>query len=168
MERLGERGIWWEAKTDPRYGDITAFYDERSDYFYAIGGAPITFEDYVGQGYVYQVRARRKDAFDLSKYEYWWGRKVGWSKNRLTEFYSESAIMWNVGQGQMVYNRHCACYIFVHTSECSLSFQRLLTRAYVATDPGSNQVVLRTASAAEGPWSEDVVVHEAKVRDEGE
>lgn len=117
MERFGERGIWWEAKTDPRYGDISAFYDEPGDYFYAIGGAPITFTDYVNQGYVYQVRVRRKDAFDLSKYEYWWGRKAGWSKNRLTEFNSESAIMWNVGQGQMVYNRHCACYVFVHTSE---------------------------------------------------
>lgn len=117
-ERLGEKGIWWDAKEHPRYGDISAYRDEQSDYIYALGGPPTSVKDFASANYVYQVRVHKDDAFDLSKYEYWHGRKIGWMQEPLRSFTPESAVMWNVGQGQIVWSPFYKCYFFVHTGEC--------------------------------------------------
>ena len=118
-ERLGQNGIFWDTATQPRYGDVAAYRDLFSDYIYAIGGAPGTQTGYTDEGYAYQVRVKSADSYDLSKYEYWHGRAAGWSTTPLTTFDSESAVFWNVGQGQIVWNAHFQRYIFVHTSESS-------------------------------------------------
>ena len=116
-ERLGTNGIFWDAANSPRYGDVAAYRDLRSDYIYAIGGAPNSQTGYTDSNYAYQVRAHAADVDDLSKYEYWHGRTAGWSTTPLTDFNSETAVMWNKGQWQIVWNAHHGCYIFVHTSE---------------------------------------------------
>lgn len=63
------------------------------------------------------VRVKASEAFDLSKYEYWWGLQKGWKAERLTTFTSETATLWGTGQGQIVWNELYQCYIFVHLGE---------------------------------------------------
>jgi hypothetical protein len=118
-ERMGDNGWWWDTVNHPRYGDVMAYRDENSDYIYAIGGAPSSQSGWINQSYVYQVRVLASNAFDLASYEYWHGRAIGWSTDVLTTFTAETAVMWNVGQGQMVYSKYYKCYIFVHTSKSS-------------------------------------------------
>lgn len=59
------------------------------------------------------ARVPAADAFDLDKYEYWWGREQGWKSEPLTEFNCETAVMWGAGQGQIVYNKHFETYFYV-------------------------------------------------------
>jgi hypothetical protein len=118
-QRMGTDGYFWDTVNHPRYGDVMAYRDENSDYIYAIGGAPSSQSGWIDQSYAYQVRVHAADAFDLSKYEYWHGRAQGWSTSPLTTFNAETAVFWNVGQGQMLYSKYYNCYIFVHTSKHS-------------------------------------------------
>ncbi|WYZ41146.1 hypothetical protein EsH8_V_000041 [Colletotrichum jinshuiense] len=148
-KRHGERGYWWPAKTDARYGDQAAFRDPRSEYIYAWGGPPTYVTDWVQAGYAYLVRVRAGEAFDLAKYQYWWGRQQGWRAERLTTFTAETAAVWGVGQGQVVWNEFYQCYIFVHLGV------------------GGGSVYLRTAPRPEGPWTPDVKIYEAKPIDNG-
>ncbi|GKT52338.1 uncharacterized protein ColSpa_12519 [Colletotrichum spaethianum] len=145
-KRYGEKGYWWPADTNPRYGDIAAFRDPRSEYIYAWGGPPTTISrsDWLQSSYVYMVRVKASEAFDLSKYEYWWGRQRGWSTERLTTFTAETAAVWGTGQGQVVWNEFYQCYIFVHLGI------------------GGGSVFLRTAPSPEGPWTPDVKIFDAK------
>ncbi|OBR06947.1 secreted protein [Colletotrichum higginsianum IMI 349063] len=149
--RHGERGYWWPADSNPQYGDIAAFRDPRSDYIYAWGGPPTTVasSDWVQSSYVYMVRVKAHEAFDLSRYEYWWGRQRGWRTERLTVFTAETAALWGIGQGQVVWNEFYSCYIFVHLGI------------------GGGTVFLRTAPAPEGPWTPDVKIFEAAPIDGG-
>lgn len=167
-ERLGDKGLWWLADDNARYGDISAYRDERSDWIYVLGGAPNTAKDYLTQNYVYQARVNFREAFDLSKYEYWHGRAKGWKSEVLKDFNSETAVMWNSGQGQIVWSEYLQCYIFVHTGKsvalCSMSSLELhQKRTDSLAEPGSNRVMMRTASQPEGPWSEDMIVYCTKV-----
>ncbi|KAK8045657.1 hypothetical protein PG993_005681 [Apiospora rasikravindrae] len=141
--RFGDRGYWWDANTTARYGDIAAFRDTHSDYVYAWGGAPMNITDWVQAAYVYQCRVKAADAFDIARYEYWWGRQMGWKSEPLTTFTAETAVMWMSGQGQVVWNQYLGCYVFVRLG------------------PMSNEVLLRTAPQPEGPWSDDVSVFNA-------
>lgn len=100
----------------PRYGDVTAYRDVNSDYIYLLGGAPNQATD-SSLNNIYQARVLAADAFDLTKYEYWWGTSTGWKSDALTRFDATTAVMYSVGQGQMVYNEHFKLYIFVHLSE---------------------------------------------------
>ncbi|KAL4969930.1 uncharacterized protein BDV14DRAFT_195468 [Aspergillus stella-maris] len=139
-QRFGETGYWWDSNTTPRYGDIAAYRDKKSEYIYAWGGPPNTQTEYAASQYVYQVRVKADDAFDLSKYEYWWGREQGWKQGQpLTEFTSDTAVMWSVGQGQVVYSEYYQVYLFVHFA--------------------GSDVAIRTAPAPEGPWSDDVAFY---------
>ncbi|KAI0376443.1 hypothetical protein F5Y04DRAFT_210211 [Hypomontagnella monticulosa] len=152
-QRFGEYGYWWLANTTPRYGDVAAFRDPHSDYryIYAWGGAPTSVLDYVSARYVYLLRVQAASTEDLGSYEYWWGEEAGgWKKGQpLTEFKAQTAVMWNTGQGQIVWNDYYRCYIFVHL------------------EPGTGDVVLRTATALEGPWTPDVKVYTATPIDGG-
>lgn len=116
-KRFGDKGYWWDATCNPRYGDVATFADPHSGYIYAWGGAPTSVKGWVAEQYIYQVRVRPCDAFDLSKYEYWWGRAGGWKRTPLNKFDCETAVMWGTGQGQVVWNPHYGCYIFVHLSK---------------------------------------------------
>ncbi|KAI0449360.1 hypothetical protein F5B21DRAFT_50732 [Xylaria acuta] len=137
-QRFGDNGWWWDSTNTPRYGDVAALRDPKSDYIYAWGGPPTSVTDYAGSQYVYMARVNAADAFDLSKYEYWWGRGQGWKPDVLTTFTSDTAVFWGTGQGQVVWSDFYQAYIFVHIS--------------------GNDVVLRTATTLEGPWTPDVKV----------
>ena len=116
-QRFGDKGYWWPAESQPRYGDVAAFHDVSGDYIYAWGCSPISITVEVGIQYVYMVRVKATDAYDLSKYEYWHGRDAGWSSTQLTTFNAETAVLWGVGQGQVIYSNFYNCYIFVHLGE---------------------------------------------------
>lgn len=121
VERMGDNGFWWDSTTNPRYGDSVAYSDTKSDYIYAIGGAPTSITDPTGSLYQYMVRVQKSSAFDLSSYEYWHGRQQGWSSSPLSTFSSETAVLWGTGQGQIVWNEHYNCYIYVHMSKLARS-----------------------------------------------
>ncbi|KAK5653821.1 hypothetical protein OQA88_7980 [Cercophora sp. LCS_1] len=140
-KRLGARGYWWDARLYPHYGDKIAYRDERSDYIYIWGGPPNRFTGWLEGSYIYLARVRAADAYDLDKYEYYWGRQQGWKPQVLTEFTTETAALWGTGQGQICWNGHYQCYILVHLGIAS------------------NTVYLRTAQALEGPWTPDVEVY---------
>ncbi|KAF4809794.1 hypothetical protein CGCTS75_v014710 [Colletotrichum tropicale] len=148
-KRFGDQGFWWPANSNPRYGDIMAFRDPRSEYIYAWGGPPTTKTGWVDGSYVYMVRVKASDAFDLTKYQYWWGRQQGWKSDRLTTFTSETAVLWGTGQGQVVWNQFYQCYIMVHLGI------------------GGGAVFLRTAPSPEGPWTPDVQIFQAQPIDNG-
>ncbi|KAL3963177.1 hypothetical protein ACCO45_000181, partial [Purpureocillium lilacinum] len=114
-ERLGKG--WWDTSENAKYGDIAAYRDVNSDYIYALGHPPKQFDGkFIESQYVYQARVKANQAFDLKKYEYWWGRQQGWKRDRLTSFTPETAVMWGVGQGQIVYSNYfqdiyvCPCH----------------------------------------------------------
>ncbi|OTB01875.1 hypothetical protein M426DRAFT_323106 [Hypoxylon sp. CI-4A] len=150
-QRFGENGYWWSAETTPRYGDVATFRDPNSEYIYVWGGAPTSITDFGEAQYVYLARVNAADAYDLDQYEYWWGKaQGGWKQGQpLTQFEAQTAVMWFVGQGQFVWNAFYECYIFVHLS------------------PGSGDVMLRTATSLEGPWTPDITVYTATPIDGG-
>ncbi|KAF2666812.1 hypothetical protein BT63DRAFT_404016 [Microthyrium microscopicum] len=134
--RFGSQGYWWDAKTSPRYGDQAAYRDTQGDYIYAWGGAPLSATGEATR-YVYQTRVLATQAFDLTKYQYWYGRATGWKTTPLTTFNEETAVMAGAGQGQVVYSNYYKTYLFVHTDLF--------------------HVLIRTAPKPEGPWSADVI-----------
>ncbi|KAK8878712.1 hypothetical protein PGQ11_000006 [Apiospora arundinis] len=159
--RFGDQGYWWDANSTARYGDVAVFRDPWSKHVYAWGGAPLHKTSWVDSGYVYQCRVKATEVFEISRYrwkatqavffkmlissryEYWWGREMGWKSEPLTVFTAETAVMWMSGQGQVVWNAFLSCYIFVRLG------------------PWTNDVFLRTAPLPEGPWSDDVKVFTA-------
>ncbi|KAI0846353.1 hypothetical protein F5Y00DRAFT_272011 [Daldinia vernicosa] len=150
-QRFGDNGYWWPSNNTPRYGDVAAFRDPRSEYVYAWGGAPTSVADSTTDAqYVYLLRVKAADAYDLDRYEYWWGPDSGWKTGQpLTEFGARTAVAWLIGQGQIVWSEFYECYIFVHLS------------------PGGSDVLLRTATLLEGPWTPDVKVFTATPIDGG-
>lgn len=102
-----------------KYGDICAYRDVNSEYIYIIGNPPnsVQKQGFPNNVYAYQARVRAQDAFELDKYEYWWGRQEGWKDEILTRFDAETAVLWGTGQGQIVYSEHFQAYMFVHLSE---------------------------------------------------
>ena len=116
-QRLGDTGWLWNATTAPRYGDVAAYRDEKSDYIYTWGGAPISEGPYPADQYVYLARVQASNAFDLASYEYWWGD--GWRPGQvLSEFGQKTATWWGTAQGQVLYSTHWGCYVFVHLGLC--------------------------------------------------
>lgn len=113
-QRFGDSGWWWSGDSTPKYGDVAAYRDVHSDYIHVLGNPPNSVSGFPDGSYVYQARVKAADAFDLGKYEYWWGLEQGWKTDVLTTFSSETAVMWGVGQGQIVYNTHFKTYIYVH------------------------------------------------------
>ncbi|KAI0022934.1 hypothetical protein F4780DRAFT_150359 [Xylariomycetidae sp. FL0641] len=147
--RYGDAGYWWPAENTARYGDIAAFRDTRSEYIYAWGGPPSSVTDYPDTQYVYLARVIAADAYDLSKYEYWHGQADQWQSEPLATFTPDTAVMWNTGQGQVLWSDYWNCYIFVHLG------------------PLTTDVLLRTADSPEGPWTPDVTVFTATAIDGG-
>lgn len=118
-KRYGDQGWWWNGYIYAKYGDVAAYRDEKSEWIYILGNPPNHIKDFPASIYVYQARVRAADAFDLSRYEYWWGREQGWQKEVLDRFDAETAVMWGVGQGQIVYSEYFGKYIYVHLSKHS-------------------------------------------------
>lgn len=149
VQRYGTNGYWWNYKNVARYGDAAAYKDVNSDYIYLIGGAPnISSTDFVQSSYVYQARVHSAQAFNLSAYQYWWGPQVGFNSTILSSFNSNTAVMWNVGQGQILYSNYYKTYFYVHLDL-------------------SSEVVIRTASNPYGPWTADVVVYKVQTSSGG-
>ena len=113
-ERMGERGVWWDANVFPHYGDKICYRDERSEYIYVWGGPPNHISGWLEGSYIFLARVKATDAFDLLKYEYFWGQQQGWKSEPLTVFSTETATMWGTGQGQITWNEYYQCYILVH------------------------------------------------------
>ncbi|EKJ71895.1 hypothetical protein FPSE_07898 [Fusarium pseudograminearum CS3096] len=134
-DRYGDHGIWWNGDELPKYGDVATYRDVNSEYIYILGNPPNSVTEFPDKNYVYMARVPACDAFDLDKYEYWWGREQGWKSEPLTECNCETAVMWGVGQGQIVYNKHFETYFYVHL------------------DLGGT-VFLKSAPSPEGPWTE--------------
>ena len=119
-KRYGDQGWWWNGDIHAKYGDVAAYRDEKSEWIYILGNPPNHIKGFPAAMYVYQARVRAADAFDLSRYEYWWGRGQGWKKEVLDRFDAETAVMWGVGQGQIVYSEYFGQYIYVHLSKHGL------------------------------------------------
>ncbi|KAL3584631.1 hypothetical protein FPOAC2_14411 [Fusarium poae] len=134
-DRYGDHDIWWNGDELPKYGDVAAYRDVSSEYIYILGNPPNNIAEFPDNKYVYMARVRACDAFDLDMYEYWCGREQGWKSEPLTECNCETAVMWGVGQGQIVYNKYFETYFYVHL------------------DLGGT-VFLKTAPSPEGPWAE--------------
>ncbi|UKZ57337.1 hypothetical protein TrVGV298_011190 [Trichoderma virens] len=146
-KRLGDDGWWWDCSTTAKYGDVATYRDVNSEYIYVWGHPPKTVTEWPETEYIYQARVKATEAFDLDKYEYWWGRAKGWQSEMLSEHNPETAVLWGVGQGQVVYSEWFKCYIYVHLN--------------------GPKVALRTAAKPEGPWSEDREVFTAEPIDGG-
>ncbi len=159
---MGAQGLWWASESNPQYGDIAAFRDPRSEYIYAWGHPPSTTPSGVDSQYVYMIRVKASEAFDLSKYQYWWGRQQGWKSDRLTTFTSDTAVMWGTGQGQVVWNAFYQCYIFVHLGKCTEPVTFIYVLTYPTDTFGGGAVYLRTASSPEGPWTPDVQIYQGQ------
>ncbi|GAB1315583.1 hypothetical protein MFIFM68171_05793 [Madurella fahalii] len=148
-KRFGDRGYWWDAKSTARYGDVAAYRDERSEYIYIWGGPPTHITDWHNSSYAYLARVKAADAFNLSKYEYYWGWQQGWKSEVLSTFTPETAVHWGTGQGQVYWNAYHKLYVLVHLRN------------------GGSTVWLRTAPFPEGPWTADIPVHTATPIDNG-
>lgn len=116
-KRNGDQGWWWDTEQTAKFGDVAAYRDVRGDYVYILGNPPKNFTGWPANSYVYQARVVAADAFDLSKYQYWWGRQQGWKRDVLSTFTAETAVMWGVGQGQLLYSNHFGYYIYIHLSK---------------------------------------------------
>lgn len=114
IERLGANGWWWDTNKTAKWGDTCAYRDERGEYIYLLGNPPQGQKGAAAQ-YIYQARVKATEAFDLSRYEYWWGRQRGWRSELLDTFNAETAVMWGAGQGSMVYSNFYNYYFYVHT-----------------------------------------------------
>ncbi|KAH8901808.1 hypothetical protein BR93DRAFT_973218 [Coniochaeta sp. PMI_546] len=143
-KRFGDKGYWWDARNNARWGDISAFRDPRSEYTYAWGGTPESLKhDKDRKSLVFLARVKAERCFDMKSYEYWWGREKGWSSRNLDQFDHETAVWDGTGQGQVVWNEYVGCYILVHLTCWGI---------------GHGIVHLRTAQQPEGPWTPDVRV----------
>lgn len=166
---MGTNGIWWDTDNTPKYGDVAAYRDTNSEYIYIWGNPPNSESSYPANSYVYQARVKATDAFDLSQYEYWWGRDQGWKSDVLTTFGAETAVMWGVGQGSIVYSQYFSTYFYVHLGESttnpSLQLNELVTNETLAT--GGSKVYIRSAPAPEGPWTADKEIYTATPIDGG-
>ncbi|KAK0616478.1 hypothetical protein B0T14DRAFT_435101 [Immersiella caudata] len=148
-QRFGPKGYWWDATTTPHYGDKFSYRDERSDYIYIWGGPPNRYTGWLEGGYIYLARVKAADAFDLCKYEYWWGCQQGWKPEVLTTFTTETAALWGTGQGQIVWNEYYGCYIMVHLGIAGVT------------------LYMRTAKSLEGPWTPDLEIYTTTPIDDG-
>lgn len=113
-KRFGPRGYWWDSKCTSRYGDVCAYRDERSEYIYIWGGPPTYITDWLNSSYTYLARVKAEDAFDLDKYEHYWGRQQGWKAEVLDQFTPETAVLWGTGQGQVFWSPYYERYVLVH------------------------------------------------------
>ncbi|KAM0245896.1 hypothetical protein ACHAP5_005046 [Fusarium lateritium] len=147
-QRYGDNGYWWDGDNYPKYGDVATYRDVNSDFIYILGHPPNNITEFPDKMYVYMARVPAGDAFDLDKYEYWWGRDEGWKSEILDTFDCETAVMWGVGQGQIVHNNHYGTYIYVYLDM-------------------SGTVYLKTAPSPEGPWTEGKEIYKDEPIDGG-
>ncbi|KAK9360206.1 hypothetical protein V1504DRAFT_455806 [Lipomyces starkeyi] len=130
--RLAE--YWWDATTEPWYGDVCCL--KFGEYIYAYGHGNTSAE------YVYVCRVLTSSATTLSAYEYWNG--TSWQRGRLYNVSSKESVFWQVQAGQIIWSTYYNCLLFVYTD-------RFL----------DNQVNARTATSPIGPWSSAVTLYKA-------
>ena len=103
--RLAE--YWWDANTEPWYGDIGAL--RAGEYVYAYGHA-------TSANHVYVARVNYTQATQLDSYEYWNGQ--AWQSDRLYNVSDTESVMWGVDQGQVFWSNYYGCFVFVY---CGMS-----------------------------------------------
>ncbi|KAK9357846.1 hypothetical protein V1504DRAFT_463026 [Lipomyces starkeyi] len=123
---------WWDAKTEPWYGDICCV--KVGSFIYAYGHGNLSAD------YVYVCRVLTPYATNLSAYEYWNGSS--WQKERLYNVSAKESVFWEIQGGQMIWSNYYKCLLFVYTD-------RFL----------DNQLNAVTAISPTGPWSSPVVLH---------
>ncbi|KAK9328090.1 hypothetical protein V1520DRAFT_12981 [Lipomyces starkeyi] len=127
--RLAE--YWWDASTEPWYGDICCV--KFGTYIYAYGHGP-------SQVYIYCCRVLTSNATDLSAYEYWNGSS--WQTERLYDVTATESVFWEIQSGQVIWSKYYGCLMFVY-------LDRFL----------DNQVNAVTARYPQGPWSSPVILY---------
>jgi len=112
IKRLGQ--YWWDAKTEPWYGDICAICWKGYVYAFGHGG--------VENPWVYLTRVRHNEATYLECYEYWNG--IDWQQERLNSaaLGEAESVFWQINQGQVVWSNYFGCLVFVYCgrSGCSI------------------------------------------------
>ena len=97
---------WWDAKTEPWYGDICAL--RWNNYIYAYG------HGVDGNPWVYLTRVRVEEATNVDCYEYWNGKT--WQSDRLngTTIGDKESVFWQINQGQVIWSNYFDCFLFVY------------------------------------------------------
>lgn len=133
--------FWWDGETEPWYGDMCAL--RAGDYIYAYGHAK-------DNPWVFLTRAKIEHATELDAYEYWNGET--WQSERLKrdQMGDKEKIFWQVHQGQIFWSDYHQRYLFIYCDNF-----------------WSCQVLIKTALAPEGPWSDALTVHKPKPVQEG-
>lgn len=96
---------WWDAETEPWYGDVAAL--KAGDFIYAYGHAK-------DNPWVYLARVKVEKATDLAAYEYWNG--TDWQSERLRreELNEKQSVFWQINQGQIYFSEYHNCFVFIH------------------------------------------------------
>jgi hypothetical protein len=113
LQRLPPQ-FWWDAKSEPWYGDICAL--RWNDYVYAYG------HGIEGNPYVYLTRVPVVEATNLECYEYWNGDS--WQSERLdgTAVGEKEGVFWQINQGQVIWSTHFTCFLLVYCGTCPETF----------------------------------------------
>lgn len=133
--------FWWDGDTEPWYGDVCAL--KAGNHVYAYGHAK-------DNPWIYVTRAPLSEATNLEAYEYWNGES--WQKERLQlqDLNEKQSVFWQVNQGQVIWSSHHNCFLFIYCDKF-----------------WSCQVLVKTAPAPEGPWSEPITVYKPTPIQEG-
>lgn len=130
---------WWDAETEPCYGDVTAV--RQGEHIYAYGHAK-------GTAYVYVARVHYTKATELNCYEYWNGQE--WQLERLYNVGEKEGFFWQIQQGQMIYSDYYQCFLFVYTDNF-----------------WNSQIQAVASWLPTGPWTAPVLLYQAKPRQDG-
>ncbi|KAJ9613216.1 hypothetical protein H2200_003158 [Cladophialophora chaetospira] len=128
--------FWWDAKSEPWYGDVCALRWKNHIYAYGHG--------IEGNSWVYLARAPIADAKNVDCYEYWNGKT--WQTDRLdgTIIGDNASVFWQINQGQVIWSNHFNCLLFIYCDNWM-----------------NSKVLMKTAERPEGPWSDPITLYQA-------
>lgn len=134
----GDGGQTWAQLTNTRRGNTDGHERFQQNAFLKTGGYVYRYGTPAGRNHLgFLSRAKESDIANLDAYEYWDGN--GWKPN---DAKASAPIVDGVAELSVMWNDHLGQYVML------------------TTDP-FNSVVMRTASAPEGPWSPPRVLIEA-------
>ncbi|OAL40337.1 hypothetical protein AYO20_00073 [Fonsecaea nubica] len=127
---------WWDATSEPWYGDICAL--RWNEHVYAYGHGP------EGNPWVYLTRVLAEEATNVACYEYWNGET--WQKDKLDgkSIGEKESVFWQINQGQVIWSNYFGCFLFVYCDNWM-----------------NSKVLLKTAQQPEGPWSDPITLYQA-------
>lgn len=144
---------------EPAWGDVGATYDARGGYIYSYGHGPKTEDNELGVR-VFLCRVPADKALDVDAYEYWLNNSREWTRQRLTttgafgtrKLEQEHALFgWMaLNQANPFWSNYFNKWMLVH-----------------GTSWAGSHVMVQTADALEGPWTEHGQVASTDPRDGG-